>query len=135
MSKHGLSPIFHGQVSGGQLKLVRREDFARWVTLYEGKRIELVLREHKSKRSLPQNSYYWGVVVALLAEDCGYDPEEMHEALKWKFLQRHDVPLPTVRSTASLNTAEFTAYIEQCRRLGAEMGVVIPSPNEADWVA
>jgi len=54
----------------------------------------------------------------------------MHEALKWRFLQTHAdqsgefevksswVRLPTVRSTADLDTAEFTEYIEQCRRLG-----------------
>ena len=53
----------------------------------------------------------------------------MHEALKWRFLQKHDGPLVTVRSTTDLDTAEFTEFIEQCRRLGAEMGVVIPGPG------
>jgi hypothetical protein len=42
------------------------------------------------------------------------------------------VRLPTVRSTTDLDTAEFVEYIEQCRRLGAEMGVIIPSPGFAE---
>jgi hypothetical protein len=82
------------------------------------------------------------VVIPLLAEHIGYETEEMHDALKWRFLQTHTqdehdtaaswVKLPTVRSTADLDTAEFTEYIEQCRRLGAEMGVVIPGPGGMD---
>lgn len=133
--------IFHGAVRGGQLHIKRKAEFERTIRQMEGSEVELVLRKHRKGRSLSQNSYYWGVVVALLAEHCGYDPEEMHESLKFRFLRTHEDPvetlhgrtmLPTVQSTTTLNTAEFSEYIEQARRLAAEMGVVIPSPGEIE---
>jgi len=40
-----------------------------------------------------------------------------------------------VKSSAALNTREFTEYIEQCRRLAAEMGVEIPDPVGSSAVA
>ena len=72
------------------------------------------------------------VVIPVLAERCGYEDEEMHDALKWRFLQKHDGPMPTVRSTASLNTVEFSEYTAQCRRLAAQMGVMIPDPGAVE---
>jgi hypothetical protein len=129
LAKHP-TPIFHGRIEGGRICLERREDFAALIQRLDGKDVELILRKHRRSRSRNQNAYYWGVVIPLIAEHCGYMDEEMHEALKWRFLQKHDGPLPTVRSTTDLDTAEFTEYIEQCRILGAEMGVVIPGPGE-----
>lgn len=125
------TPIFGGTVQNGKICLEHPGAFKAVLARLEGKQIGLRLTKHSHTRSLSQNAYYWGVVVPLLAESCGYSDDEMHDALKWKFLQRHDGPMPTVRSTAGLNTAEFSEYIEQCRRLGAEMGLVVPDPGEA----
>lgn len=122
--------VFRGKVEKGRISLDHPESFKALLARLEGKDIALRLARHQRARSLSQNSYYWGVVVPLLAESCGYDNEEMHEALKWRFLERHDGPMPTVRSTATLNTAEFSEYVDHCRRLAAEMGVVIPDPGE-----
>jgi hypothetical protein len=50
------------------------------------------------QRSLKQNAYYWSVVVAMLADAAGYDdPEDMHDALRAKFLSiRGDGPLTRI---------------------------------------
>ena len=124
-------PVFRGKIEGGKIHLDYPEDFRELIEKLEGKPITIRLKRYFPNRSLPQNNYYWGCVVALLAEHCGYDKEEAHEALKWRFLQKHDGPMPTVRSTASLTTVEFGEYVENCRRLAAEMGCVIPDPGEA----
>jgi hypothetical protein len=124
------APIFRGRVENGKISLDYPGSFKALLARLEGKQIALRLTKHHHARSLSQNAYYWGVVIPLLAEGCGYDDEEMHEALKWRFLARHDGPMPTVRSTATLNTTEFCEYVEHCRRLAAEMGVVIPDPRE-----
>ena len=127
------SPIFHGRVTEGRFVLERRKEFAALKAKLEGAEIDLRLSKRRKPRSLSQNAYYWAVVVPLMAEHCGYEPEEMHEALKWQFLQTHEAStLPTVMSTTDLDTAAFTEYIEQCRRLAAGMGVVIPNPGEAE---
>lgn len=42
-------------------------------------RMEGVIRP--LRRSLPANNFYWGCIVAPLAEHCGYTQAEMHEEL------------------------------------------------------
>ena len=111
-----MDKVFRGQIFNGRIVLEAPVQFAALRNKLNGQRVDVILKKHKDKRSNPQNRFYWGCVVALLAEHCGYESEEMHDALKWKFLQRRDGPMPTVRSTTSLNTAEFSEYTEQCRR-------------------
>ena len=110
-------------------------DQKRWETVtkfLEGEEVEITIGRRARKRSLSQNRYMWGVVYAMIAEAAGYTPEEAHEALKWRFLRQHgDGPIPTVRSTADLNTAEMEHYLAQCRQLAAELfGLYVPDPNE-----
>jgi hypothetical protein len=126
-------PRFTGRVERGKVHLDVRETYDRYVSGLEGARIHVTVVKHRNTRSLSQNAYYWGVVIPLLREHCGYDSDEMHEALKLRFLKSHeDTDLPSVRSTASLNTTEFGEYVDDCIRLAAELGVVIPSPEERE---
>jgi hypothetical protein len=129
------SRIWRGKIGRGKLWLEFRREFDVFVqTFNEGQDVELILRKFRRKRTLPQNSYLWGVVYPLLGEHCGYDSEEIHAACKERFLRdrAHEVNgLIKVRSSTSLDTVEMTEYIESVRRLAAEMGVVIPSPGEA----
>jgi hypothetical protein len=115
-------------VEKGKLSLDSPGAFQATVARLEGKQIALRLTKHHHS----QNAYYWGVVIPLLAESCGYEDEEMHDALKHRFLRdraNEKGGLVLVKSSAALNTRDFTEYIEQCRRLGAEMGVAIPDPG------
>jgi hypothetical protein len=125
-------PGFRASVTNGILVLQAQELFDRHLARYEGKVVEVFVRLFKTQRSLNQNRYYWGVVVAMIAEEAGYSLEEAHEALKFRFLAIHNGSLlPTVRSTTTLNTAEMEEYLESIRRFAAEFyGIVIPLPNE-----
>jgi hypothetical protein len=61
----------------------------------------------------------------------GYDKDEMHQALKEKFLRIEKVEgLPSTRSTADLTTLEFMDYIDEIVRWAATQGVDIPEPSE-----
>lgn len=126
--------IFSGTIgSDGKLKLepVDRVRFDRMCSLLTGKRVELSMRKFRKKRSLAQNSWYWGLLIPILSEHLGYDADETHEALKFKFLRvRIDEELETVRSSASLTTEEYSRYMEDCQRLAAEYGCDVPMPNE-----
>jgi hypothetical protein len=129
-----MDKVFHGQIIAGKIVLEAPVQFAALRNKLNGQRVDVILKKQVRKRSNPANAYYWAVVVKLLAEHCGYEPEEMHDALKWQFLaSRIDSALPTVRSSAKLNTAEFSEYVEQCRRLAAEMGIAIPDPGEVSF--
>jgi hypothetical protein len=97
-----------------------------------------VLRESRSSQ---QNRFYHGVIIPLFAEHCGYEFDEMKDALALKLIPREVVDLDTgeVRivpgHTSQLNTKEFNDLIERAQRLGAEMGIDIPNTGEVSRVA
>lgn len=125
--------IFYGRVlDGGLLVLDRPADYNRHVRAHRGKHVELTLRKRRTRRSSQANRFYFGVVVKLLAEHCGYDTQEMHEALAMRFLRIEDCPItgaPRRKRTPDTDSAEFSEYVEHCIRLAAELGVVIPDAN------
>lgn len=107
--------------------------------------VVLTVEEDKGKRSSPQNRYYHGVVVKLIAQglkDLGWEPvectpEAVHETLKYRFLQvdkrvgLDGEVITRVKSTTELNTKEFTDYTDHCVRFAAEyLNVVIPEPGQ-----
>ena len=127
-----LAPIWRGSVNNGELKLVHSDLFKRYLHSLRGE-VELVVRKWRKKRTDKQNRYYWGVVIPILCESFGYSNEEMHEALKWKFLKnRKSDKLVTVKSTAGLSTIGFNNYVDGIVRWSAQEGIVIPDPDQID---
>ena len=126
-------PAFTGRVESGRVVWDSPAEAARWTRALEGERVQISIRKWRGRRSDQSNRYYWGDVVAIIAEHCGYEPEEAHDALKVLFLTDHaaEAPLPRVKSTAALNTTEFCEYIDRVKRWAAtDLGLVIPEPGE-----
>ena len=77
-------------------------------------------------RSNPQNKYYFGVIVDMISQETGNEPEETHELLKLKFLKTMGK-----QNTTQLDTREFNLYIEKIQRWASiTLNMVIPDPNE-----
>ena len=98
----------------------------------------ITIKKYKKQRTEPQNRYYFGVVVDILAKELGYTKDEMHDALRDKFLKvATDIPdLFVILSTTSLNTEEFNQYIEEIKRWAAtDLSIYIPDPNEEEGAA
>ena len=131
-----MNPVFPARVNErGQVIIRDRESFDNYAKTLQGSELEVIIRKRKSQRSSQQNRYYFGCVVKLIGEYCGYDTDDMHEALAMKFLRIEDCPItgvPRRKRTPKTNTAEFAAYVDQCIRFGAELGVVIPEPGQVD---
>lgn len=130
-----LDRVFTGVVSDtGRLDLDRKADLKAHLLELAGSAVEVVVRPRRDTRSSNQNRYYFGAVVRPLADHLGYTEDELHEALKWKFLRKEaEGPLATVRSTASLDTVEFEDYLERVRTwASAELSYTIPLPGEID---
>lgn len=137
---------FHGQIDGnGQLVLNDPRAFKRFAKTLSGERVTVTLTKAKSKRSLDQNAWIWGVAYPLIAEHCGNDHHE-HEQLHYDLLsvrygtvaiapmvpgaQPRIVPAKT---TSSMTTTEFSEYMEWLARFAAEkLDVVIPLPDDAN---
>ncbi|MEA2036722.1 MAG: hypothetical protein U9O94_04400, partial [Nanoarchaeota archaeon] len=80
-----------------------------------------------------ENAYYWGVVVKLIGEHLGYLPNEVHDALKWKFLRREGLKLDKSLSTTVLDTIDFEEYLSNIRQwAGQDLEMIIPLPNEVE---
>lgn len=132
-----MTPIFPARVTEeGAIRLRSPLQWHRQLKKLAGKDVDLVVRPVRSQRSKQANAYYWGVVVKLMAEEFGYEPQEMHEALAMKFLRMEDCPItgsPRRRRTPECDTADFAVYVDQCIRLAAEHGVYVPQPGEVEF--
>jgi len=137
-------PIFSGDIVSGKLKLLEREreSIRRWTRTFKtGTKVDILIRKHRTKRSNEQNRYYWGVVLAILADHFGYDSvEECHEDMKRMFNPTESKIQPGVivgGSTTKMSTEEFfcgeTSYVERiCRWSAVEHGVFIPPPGKVE---
>lgn len=100
-----------------------------------GEKVSVVVERLYPHRSSQQNRYYRGVVLAILAEETGHTPEELHLAFRSMFLSDQEGSLRLPRSTAVLTTEEFSAYVEKIRNYASfDLATYIPAPNEVQWV-
>ena len=91
-------------------------------------------------RSNQQNKYYWAVIVKTLSEETGYEPDEIHEIIKHKFLTKHvlmqsksgkTISASFNNSTSSLDTKEFEELMSKIRIwASSQLGIWLPEPNE-----
>ena len=125
-------PVFHATVSEkGTLvmPLAVRGLLQRHLGTLKGKPVVLTIKAETKTRTDRQSRYYFGVVVPLIAEHCGYEKDEMHECLAMRFLRIEDDPItgsPRRKRTPATDTREFAEYVDACIRLASELGVYIP---------
>ena len=97
------------------------------------------VKKQRNTRSNMQNSYYWKCIVQGLAEELGYFPNEMHDALRAKFLSEYEmisfndnqIAINKIGSTTALNTKSFEQYTEQIRVWAlTDLGIRLMLPDE-----
>lgn len=129
------TPKFFGRVDGGAIEIRDKSEFMQYLRRLEGKDVEIVVRRFRGQRSLDANAFYWGAVVTTMADEFGYDKQEMHDVLAMRFLRIADCPItqsPRRKHTPECDTKEFAEYVDACIRLAAEHGVYIPQPGEVE---
>lgn len=125
---------FNGYVKGGKMFIRNRHDFDKSIKMFEGKQIEIVVQKKRNVRSLQQNRLWW-LYVTIISESLGYEKDEMHDILKFKFLKRERVVestgeiIPYLESTTRLTRSEFSNVVDAVIRWAAEMDIVLPEPN------
>jgi len=112
-----------------RLAVARNKNRAVWVTMV---RVQ-------DAHTISQQRYYFGVVVALVAEYIGESREDTHELLKAEHLPKREIELLDERrltmppSTRSLTIEQYTEYIERCRRWAAQfLGLSIPDASQVE---
>ena len=90
----------------------------------------------KKDRTLPQNRYYFGVVLKHICDYTGFTSLEAHDLFKDNFLPKKTVTIGSktierTPSTTELSTVEFNNFIDDVTRYVAEeLGLYVPLPNE-----
>jgi len=103
---------------------------------YKGSYVVTIEKE-KSKRSLDQNSYLWGVVYKTISDYNGDTVNDLHAYFKrvclppeFKKVMGKEFKVPA--STTELSKADFGNYIERIRAEVAPMGIIIPEANNKE---
>lgn len=114
---------------------IDREVFCEYMQcLPEGKSYDVSVKVHRSKRSNPQNAWYW-TIVGIVAKETDNDKEVIHRLFKKMFIG-YDVKvvgnerIAVVRSSSTLNTEEFSEYLSKVEAFVAqELGILLPDPS------
>lgn len=150
-------PVFHGHVvlDRAEVRLVLLEDERpgrqRYLQTLIGLPVDVVVKEHRDRRSERANAYYWGCVLAPMSKD-GSDgdqsPEEIHDAMcemflpnekkRVEFFNRMTGECMAVetdgRRTSKLTGGPFYDFVEKVRKFALEfMGIVTEDPDPAYW--
>ena len=102
----------------------------------------VVIMDHKTSRSLEQNSLYW-MWVGIMCDETGYSKKELHDALRSHLLEPVTYPDLTtgelksrLRSTTELSVKEFTAYLNAIEEFARDfMGCMLPRPEDQYAIA
>lgn len=133
-----------GSVSNeGKIKILNSDLLHKWAADNKGKNILIEVEVRTNKRSNPQNSYYWGVVVDMVHKGMveygnDFSKQETHEFLKARFnykdvelLEGHYIEVP--QSTTRLDTVGFNEYIIKIQQFASDMlAIIIPDPNQSE---
>lgn len=120
----------------GKIPQTANERFRDVFRAYSGKKISVQIEKFKKKRSGEQNAYYWSVCIPLIVEKTGFSPEEIHEYLITKFIDKTDIvvggeSIKVNKRTHNLTTVEFMEYISEIQRFASEkLDLFIPDPIE-----
>lgn len=127
----------------GTLHVHNRFRLLEWAKSYPGKNITIKFERKGSKRSSPQNQYYWGVVIkeiSIRLRDLGHQwltDEDVHDMMKLKFnneqiVSEHGEVLELPKSTTTLTKPQFAEYVEKIRMWAADfLRIDIPDPNQS----
>lgn len=105
------------------------------------RRVVVTIAPEEKKRSLRANAYYRGVVLRMIADELGYEPDDLHECLLLKFSSKTVADPETgeeVRITQRSRTKtvdEFSAFLERVMLWAAEkLGMTFPEPRrDEEW--
>lgn len=123
----------------GQLILRNKAHILKEIEPFGNAELEITIQKKRITRSLPQNRYYFAVVVTMIQErfkELGHEgitKELTHEYLKGRYLFKEVINEATGEvlklplSTTELTKSEFSEYIENVIKFASEsLDIFIP---------
>lgn len=130
------------RIKNGKFDLKQRNDFLSDISKLKDGDYILTIERQKKKRSLYQNSYYWGVIVPLVKSgltEQGWrvTTTQVHEDLKKEFNlieivnEKNGEIKRVIGSSTEMSTSQMMDYFAKISQWAAEyLGINIPEPNE-----
>ena len=121
-----------GIIKMGKLTLNNNRLFKDGLKEFDGKEVEIRIRERSNSRSKEQNSLYWQW-INILSNEIGFTKTEMHELIKYKFLKRNIVNDDggeeiIIKSTTTLTVKEFNQLMNDLLYWSNDtLGINLPS--------
>lgn len=117
---------------------------------FAGHEMVLKLGPKEDNRTVQQNRYYWGVVLACISEQASingvsYTSDAWHELFKRQFLgyeikkckvagKRKTLVQRRLKSTSGLAVRTMSKYLDKVQAFAAtELDVQFPAPNWMEW--
>ena len=130
-----------GKVTDGELYLNNVEYYKLCLQEFEGKEIEVIVKEKEKDPTLRQYGYYYGVVLPTALRDetfGGWTKEELDAYFKNNFLQKtklkilNNVPveLRYSPSKAIITKEEMTEFLNKVIIFLAQQGIIVPESHE-----
>lgn len=100
----------------------------------QGREFEVIIKLHKSNKTLEQLGYYWGVVIKYFMDWTGHDKVECDQILKETCAIPHNFTFNGIdfvarASIAKMKTKEMSEYIDRCVVFLASEGCMVPPPH------
>ena len=103
-------------------------------TKLDGKDGYLTIFKNVKHRSGNQNRYFHGVIIKAIVDETEHSADEIKGFLKDEFLRVQTKLGYRTKDTSGLDTAQFEAFCEDCRRWAAKfLNLNIMAPNEVDY--
>lgn len=130
-----MNPRFPATNKNGKLSIHGKEQFQLWLSTMPEEIDVVVMKKRKPSRSNQQNKSLWGITYAVISQETGYTPEEVHDFCRAKFLSTWEEingeEIQRIKSTTELNTQEFEDYQSKIRQWASmKLSIYIPLPNE-----
>lgn len=118
-----INPQFTGTIKDGTLSLDNPDRFIKYLSNLKSSEVVMTVKPKRRVRTSKQpnektnqNGYYWKIIIPILGDYFGYNPDEIHQALKVKFLRIGGTDqLLKIGSTAKLSTTEWEDLMERIR--------------------
>lgn len=136
-------------VKNGNLEIYNKKYITHLLDKLEGKPLALVIGLNSPKRSVQQNRWYWGVAIPCVLENLKemtgtvYEKEEINDynisqilrpSLTTKDVLGQSIISYKSKRTSEMNVKEFNSFKEELQAHWAERGVVIPDPNQKEFI-
>tara|TARA_R100000231_G_scaffold82771_1_gene63223 strand:+ start:199 stop:642 length:444 start_codon:yes stop_codon:yes gene_type:complete len=136
-------------VKNGSLQILKNDYIKPILQSMENKELVVVLNEYHQKRTTQQNRWYWGVVIPTIIQfvkeesSREYEKEDIHdynvtELLRPRIHTRdvldRQVITYEVKRVSAMTTKEFADFVERLQQHWAERGLVIPDPDQKEFL-